>query len=98
MLNTLVDGFHPTDSKDRAGLVKLLTQQVHQVDRFLCSIKARPITATRYSPDLMTPWQQLQSHPSALIDNPAEERNKTPQPASTDASGEAGQWPQALTQ
>jgi hypothetical protein len=73
MLTRLVDSFRPVDAKDRQGLIKLLERHSNEMQDYLAAISARPIIAQRFNPG-KTPWQQLELHPSAKIDNPAELR------------------------
>jgi hypothetical protein len=73
LLTLLIDVFRPVDAKDRQGLIKLLERQGNETQDYLAAIRARPITAVRHNPS-KTPWQQLELHPSAKINNPAEAR------------------------
>jgi hypothetical protein len=77
MLADMVERFKPIDERDRDGLIDLLQRQAEEMQGFMSAIAARPIAAERVNPARMeTPWQELQRHPSALVESPATIRNR----------------------
>jgi hypothetical protein len=72
-----VEGFRPVDERDRQGLIDLLERYEAEFSEFMSGIKARPITAVRCDLANLRPnWKELELHPSAYVDNPAEIRDK----------------------
>jgi terminase small subunit-like protein len=70
-----VEGFRPVDERDRQGLIDLLERYEAEFSEFMSGIKARPITAVRCDlANLRPDWRQLELHPSAYVDNPAQRR------------------------
>lgn len=71
-----IEGFYPVDERDRQGLIELLDRRSNELQEYLAAIKARPITAERCDPASTANWRDLELHPSACVDNPAEARDK----------------------
>jgi terminase small subunit-like protein len=70
-----VELFRPLDERDRQGLIDLLERHESEFGEFMSAIKARPITAVRCDLTQLKPnWKELELHPSAYVDNPAQRR------------------------
>jgi hypothetical protein len=77
VLERLIERFKPLDQVDRQGLIALYERHLAEQQEYINAINARPSVAERVDVRrLDRPWQQLERHPSAIPETPAEARNK----------------------